>query len=88
MNDPSRFISWVYTGQSIFQVRHGESLKKFAMEGVGFEPTTQKKHGLSTTPLLRYQWSISPIDHLPKVNPNSLPKRSLITALSPPETAG
>ena len=28
----------------------GESLKKFIMVDVGFEPTTQQKHGLSTTP--------------------------------------
>ena len=32
-----------YTGESIFQVRHGESLKKFIMVDVGLEPTTQKK---------------------------------------------
>ena len=27
------------TGESIFQVRHGESLKKLIMVDVGFEPT-------------------------------------------------
>ena len=37
-------------GESIFQARHGESLKKFIMVDVGLEPTIQKKHGLSTTP--------------------------------------
>ena len=42
-----------YAGESIFQVRHGESLKKFIMVDVGFEPTTQKKHGLSTTPFVK-----------------------------------
>ena len=41
------------TGESIFQVRHGESLKKFIIVDVGFEPTTQKKHGLSTTPFVK-----------------------------------
>ena len=39
-----------YTRESIFQVRNEESLKKFITVDVGFEPTTQKKHGLSTTP--------------------------------------
>ena len=37
----------------IFQVRHGESLKKFIMMDVGLEPTTQKNHGLSTTPFVK-----------------------------------
>ena len=36
------------------------------MVDVGFEPTTQKKHGLSTTPFV--EWGISPFDHLQKVN--------------------
>ena len=32
----------------------GESLKKFIiMVDVGFEPTTQKTHGLSTTPFVK-----------------------------------
>ena len=35
--------------ESVFQVRHGESLKKFIMVDVGLKPTTQKTHGLSTT---------------------------------------
>ena len=34
------------------QVRRGESLKRFFMVDVGFEPTTQKPHGLSTTPFV------------------------------------
>ena len=42
-----------YTGESIIQVRHGESLKKFIMEDVGLEPTTQKTHGLPTTPFVK-----------------------------------
>ena len=33
-----------YTGEITFQVRHGESLNKFIMADVGFEPTTQKRH--------------------------------------------
>ena len=33
-----------YTGESIFQVRHGENLKKFIMVDVGLEPTTQRSH--------------------------------------------
>ena len=37
----------------IFQVRHGESLKKFIMVDVGLEPTIKKKHGLSTTPFVK-----------------------------------
>ena len=41
-----------YTGESIFQVRHGENLKKFIMVDVGVEPTTQKTYGLSTTPFV------------------------------------
>ena len=42
VNYPSRFISWVYRGESIFQVQHGKSLKKSLFYGglVGFEPTT------------------------------------------------
>ena len=31
------------TGESVFQVRHGESLKKFFMVDVGFDPTTRNK---------------------------------------------
>ena len=42
-----------YIGERIFQVRHGESLKKFIMVDVGFEPTTRKTHGLSTTPFVK-----------------------------------
>ena len=42
-----------YTGESIFHVRHGESLKKCIMVDVGFEPTTQKTRGLSTTPVVK-----------------------------------
>ena len=37
---PSHFISWGYRGE-YFQVRHGESLKKFIMVDVGLEPTIQ-----------------------------------------------
>ena len=42
-----------YTGESIFEVSHGESLKKFIIVDVGFEPTTPKTHGLSTTPFVQ-----------------------------------
>ena len=42
-----------YTRKSVFQVRHGGSLKKFIMVDVGPEPTTQKTHGLSTTPFVK-----------------------------------
>ena len=42
-----------YTGESIFQVRHRESLKKFIMVDVGLEPTVEKTHGLSTTPFVK-----------------------------------
>ena len=35
-----------YTGESIFQVRHGETLKMFIMMDVGFEPTTHKTQDL------------------------------------------
>ena len=38
------------TRESIFQVRLEESLKKFIKVDVGLEPTSQKTHGLSTTP--------------------------------------
>ena len=31
----------------------GESLKKFIMVDVGLETTTQKTHGLSTTPFVK-----------------------------------
>ena len=41
------------TGENTFQVRHGESLKKFIMVDVGVEPTTKKTHGLSTTPFVK-----------------------------------
>ena len=41
------------TGESILHVRHGENLKKIIMVDVGFEPTTQYTHGLSTTPFLK-----------------------------------
>ena len=34
-----------YTGESIFQVRHGESLIKFIAVDVGLEPPAQKTHG-------------------------------------------
>ena len=59
------------TGENIFQVRHGENLKKFSavcnvLWTVGFEPTTQKTHGLSTTPLVMNLWGISPFDHWQK----------------------
>ena len=40
------------TGESIFKVRHGESLKKFIMMDLGLKPTTEKTHGLSTTPFV------------------------------------
>ena len=36
------------TGESIFQVRHEERLKKYFTVDVGFEPTTQRNHGMST----------------------------------------
>ena len=39
--------------ESILQVRHGESLKKILLWMEGFEPTTQKKHGLSTTSFVK-----------------------------------
>ena len=42
-----------YTGESIFQVRHGESLEKFIMVDVELEPTILKTHGLSTTPFVK-----------------------------------
>ena len=38
-----------YTGESIFHVRHGESLKTFIVVDVGFEPTTPKTNILPTT---------------------------------------
>ena len=41
------------TGESVFQVRHGERLQKFIMVDVGFEPTTQKIHDLSTMPFVK-----------------------------------
>ena len=47
---------------------HGESLKKFIMVGVGFEPKTQKNHGLSTTPFVKVLVLFSPFDHLQKVD--------------------
>ena len=40
------------TGESIFQVRHGDSLEKFVIVDGGILPTTQQIHGLSTTPLI------------------------------------
>ena len=41
------------------------SPKSLLLWMVGIEPTTRKKHGLSTTPFVR---RISPFDHLQKVN--------------------
>ena len=41
------------TGESIFQVRHGENLKKLFMVDVGLEPTTQKNMVLPTTPFVK-----------------------------------
>ena len=49
---PSRFIPGG-TRKSIFQVRHGENLKSLLLWMVGIEPTTQKTHGLSTTPFVQ-----------------------------------
>ena len=49
------------------------------MVDVGFEPTTQKKHGLSTTPFVRVLVGFSPFDHTCKRLTNNLPKLSLTT---------
>ena len=57
-----------YTAESIFQVRRGENLKMFIMVDVGFEATTLKTHGLSTTPFVKVSMGISSFDHLQKVN--------------------
>ena len=58
------------TGENIYQVRHGESLKKVIMVDVGIEPTTQKTHGLSTTPFVKEISGVVLVrsDHLQKVN--------------------
>ena len=42
-----------YTGESMFQVRRGETLKKYIMVDVGLGPTAQKTHGVSTTPFVK-----------------------------------
>ena len=41
------------TTESIFQVLHGESRQSLLLWMVGIEPTTQKTHGLSTTPFVK-----------------------------------
>ena len=41
------------TGESNFQVRHGESLKKFIIVDSGIRTHDSKKHGLSTTPFAK-----------------------------------
>ena len=50
---PKRFHSLGIPGRVLLKFDHGESLKKFIMVDVGFEPTTQKTHGLSTTPVVK-----------------------------------
>ena len=39
--------------ESIFQVRHGESLKKFVVVDGGIQTEHSKAHGLSTTPFVK-----------------------------------
>ena len=45
-------------------------MKKFIMVDVGFEPTTQETHGLSTTPFIKelLGYYYSPFDHLQNAN--------------------
>ena len=57
-----------YTGESIFQVRHGECLKKLLLVDGGIQTHDPKTHGLSTTPFVKKLDGISPFDHLQKVN--------------------
>ena len=70
-----------YTGEDIVQVWHGESLNKFIMVDVGLGPTTQKSHGLSTTPFVKelvgyfFRVRLTTCTRLT----NSLPKLSHIT---------
>ena len=75
---PSRFISWG-TRKSIFQVRHGENLKRLLLWMVGIEPTTQKNHVLPTTPFVKVISGV--LVRLTTCNwlTNGLPKLSLIT---------
>ena len=54
---------------------------------VGVEPTTQKTHGLSTTPFVKVISGVLVRLTTCQMLTNSLPKLSLKT-LSPPETAG
>ena len=81
LSKPFRFLG--ITGESIFQVRHGnnngESLKKFIMVDVGFEPTTRKTHGLSTAPFVKDISGVLVRLTTCKRLTNSLPKLSLTT---------
>ena len=59
-----------YTGERIFQVRHGESLKKFIIVDGGSRTHDPETHVLPTTPFVEilvghYR---SQFDHLHKVN--------------------
>ena len=66
----------------------GKVRKSLFMVDVGFEPTTPKNHGLSTTPFLCLGINGVLVRLTPgKTITNGLPKLSLIT-LFPPETAG
>ena len=56
-----------YTGESIFQVRHGKYRKSLLLADSGIRTHDPKTHGLSTTPFVNELEGISPFDHLQKV---------------------
>ena len=45
LSTPKRFHFLGIPGRVFFKFDHGESLKKFIVVDVGFEPTTRKTHG-------------------------------------------
>ena len=77
-----------YTGEGIFQVRHGESLKSLLSWMVGIEPTTPKSNGLSTTLYICLGLSgvLVRLTTCKRLT-NSIPTLSL-KSLSPPYPAG
>ena len=52
-----------YAGNSIFQVRHGESCKSLLVVDGEIRTHVPKNHGLSTTRFVKESEGISPFDH-------------------------
>ena len=51
MSQPFHFLG--LPGRVFFKFDTGENLKSLLLWMVGIEPTTQKAHGLSTTPFVK-----------------------------------